>query len=68
MGNATGRLLDRLGNPLRVPVQTSDRPDVSGAFRWIVAEMGLAPLAAGDYAIELTLGDATTVAPFKVVP
>ena len=67
-GTATGRLLDRLGNPLRVPVQVSDRPDPSGQFRWIVADATLAPLAAGDYGIEVRLGTAKQVAAFKVVP
>ena len=67
-GTATARMLDRLGNPMRVPVQVSERPDPSGQFRWIVADATLAPLAAGDYAIEVTLGTAKHVAAFKVVP
>jgi VWFA-related protein len=67
-GTATARMLDRAGNPLRVPVQTSDRPDPSGAFRWLVADATLAPLAAGDYAIEVTLGTVKQVTAFKVVP
>jgi hypothetical protein len=66
-GTATARLLDRVGNPLRVPVQIAERPDASG-FRWIVADAVLAPLASGDYAIEVKMGDATRVASFKVVP
>jgi len=66
-GNATARMLDRVGNPIRVPVQISTRPDPSG-FRWIVADAVLAPLAAGDYGIEVTLGTAKHVAAFKVVP
>jgi VWFA-related protein len=67
-GTATARMLDRVGNPLKVPVQISERPDPSGQFRWIVADATLAPLAAGDYGIEVTLGTATHVAAFKVVP
>ena len=67
-GTAAARMLDRVGNPLRVPVQVSTRPDSSGAFRWIVADATLAPLAAGDYGIELRLGTEKRVAPFKVVP
>ena len=67
-GTATARMLDRVGNPLRVPVQVSERPDSSGQFRWIVADAILAPLAAGDYGIEVTLGTAKHVAAFKVVP
>ena len=67
-GTATARMLDRVGNPLRVPVQITERPDSSGQFRWIVADATLAPLAAGDYGIEVTLGTAKHVAAFKVVP
>jgi VWFA-related protein len=68
VGAASGRMLDRLGKPMQVPVQLSEKPDPSGNFRWIVAEAVLAPLATGDYAIEVSLGDARQVAGFKVVP
>jgi VWFA-related protein len=67
-GVATARLLDRAGRPMQVPVQVTDRQDPSGEFRWIVADATLAPLAAGDYAVEVTLGDAKVVTAFKVVP
>jgi VWFA-related protein len=67
-GTATARLLDRAGNLLQVPVTVTDRQDESGEFRWLVAEAALAPLAAGDYAIELTLDDAKVVTAFKVIP
>ena len=67
-GMPTARLLDRSGNPISVPVQVSDRQDASGEFRWLIAEAALAPLAAGDYAIELTLDEAKVVTAFKVVP
>jgi VWFA-related protein len=67
-GTATARMLDRLGKPMQVPVQVSERADASGAFRWLVADAALAPLAAGDYGIEVALGDAKQVGSFKVVP
>lgn len=67
-GAATARMLDRAGNLIRVPVQVSERADASGMFRWIVADATLAPLAAGDYSIEVTLAGTKEVAPFKVVP
>jgi hypothetical protein len=67
-GIATGRMLDRAGNLIRVPVQISERPDPSGMFRWIVADATLAPLAAGDYSIEVSLAGSREIAPFKVVP
>ena len=49
-------MLDRAGQLLQVPVQVSDRPDDSGEFRWIVADSVLAPLAPGQYTIEVSLG------------
>ena len=53
---------------MQVPVQVTERQDPSGEFRWIVADATLAPLAAGDYAVEVTLDNAKMVTPFKVVP
>jgi len=67
-GAASARMLDKAGNPLRVPVVVTERADDSGEFRWLVAESALAPLAPGDYAIELTLDEAKVVTAFKVVP
>jgi len=55
----TGRLLDRTGQPLEVPVAVSERSD--GDRRWLVAEMALAPLTSGDYVVELAAtGTGTT--------
>jgi VWFA-related protein len=67
-GTATARMLDRAGNPLKVPVQVADRQDESGEFRWLVAESVLSPLAPGDYAIELTLDQERVVTAFRIVP
>jgi hypothetical protein len=67
-GQATARLLDRNGNPLQVPAQVSERTDPSSDFRWIVVDALLAPFANGDYAVEVTLGDARQITGFKVVP
>jgi len=53
---------------MQVPVQISERADTSGSFRWIVADATLAPLAAGDYAVEVALGSATQTGTFKIVP
>jgi hypothetical protein len=57
-GSGTGRLLDRAGEPLAVPVTTGERTDPQTGQRWITAEITLAPLSAGDYAVELTRGTA----------
>jgi VWFA-related protein len=67
-GTATARLLDRAGQPLQVPVQVSARPDDSGQFRWIVADAVLAPLAPGQYAIEVTLGTLRQTFELSLVP
>jgi hypothetical protein len=67
-GTATARMLDRLGKPMQVPVVISERADPSGSFRWLVADATLAPLAPGDYGIEVTLGAARQVGSFKLVP
>jgi hypothetical protein len=66
-GQASARLLDRLGNPLQVPVQAGVRDGADGV-RWVVADVVLAPLAPGEYAIEITLAGATGRADFRVVP
>lgn len=67
-GTAGARLLDRAGQPLQVPVQVSARPDDSGQFRWIVADAALAPLAPGQYAIEVTLGALKQTFELTLVP
>jgi hypothetical protein len=67
-GTPTARMLDRFGKPNRVPVVVTERPEPSTQFRWIVAEAVLAPLAAGDYAIETTVGTAKQVTAFQLVP
>jgi hypothetical protein len=61
-------MLDRAGKPNQVPVTVSERPDAGNQFRWIVAEAVLAPLAPGDYAIEVTVGDSKEVTAFQLVP
>ena len=65
---ATARMLDRLGKPIQIPVQVSDRQDSTNQFRWIVVDAPLAALAPGDYAIETTLDGAKQVTAFQLVP
>ncbi len=65
---ATARLVDRSGQPLTVPVQVSERADPSGAFRWVVVDLALAPFGPADYAIEVTQGQARQLTAFRVVP
>jgi VWFA-related protein len=65
---ASARLLDRAGKPLQVPVQISERVDAAEGVRWIVADVTLAPLAPGDYAVEVTAGGTSQVTGFRIVP
>ena len=50
-----GRLLDRAGQPLQLPVTVGERTDDATGQRWITADVVLAPLAGGDYAVEVEL-------------
>jgi hypothetical protein len=51
----TGILLDRNGSKTAVPVAVSERTDAATGQRWLVADITLAPLGAGDYVIELSV-------------
>ncbi len=61
------RLLDRTGKALSVPVASAIRNDGDGS-RWMTAQLALAPLAPGDYVIELSEGNNRMLAAFRVVP
>lgn len=63
----TARLLDRTSKPLAVPVTAAVRDDADGS-RWATAQLALAPLGAGDYAIEIAAGDRRMIAALRVVP
>jgi hypothetical protein len=63
----TARLLDRNGNALPIPVAGTIRDDSDGS-RWRSAELALAPLAAGDYLVELATGSGRTLVAFRVIP
>src|SRR4051812_23785542 len=66
-GAVTARLLDRTGKALSVPVSAAVRDDADGS-RWVTAQLALAPLAAGDYVIEIARGDQRMISAFRVVP
>lgn len=59
--------VDQRGQPLNLPIQVSDRQD--GAATLIVADISLAPLAPGGYAIVVT-GPAQerVIVPFQLIP
>jgi Ca-activated chloride channel family protein len=64
---ASARLLDRRGAPLALAPAVGHRVDESDGRRWIVVDLSLAPLAQGDYVIEIIAGEATRLAAFQVV-
>jgi VWFA-related protein len=51
----SARLLDRTGKPLAVPVSVTERAADEPGRRWLVAEVALAPLAAGEYVLALAV-------------
>jgi VWFA-related protein len=61
------RLLDRMGNPLAVPVTTASREEADGS-RWHTSEVVLAPLTTGDYIVETTIGVERSLVAFRVLP
>lgn len=63
----TAQLLNRTGQVMPIPVTTAIREDGDGA-RWRTAQLALAPLAPGDYAIEQSAGGTTTLTAFRVLP
>jgi hypothetical protein len=72
----SARILDRTGKPVPIPLTATVRDDRDGA-RWHSTELALAPLAAGDYLIELSggsggsggsSGERRTLVAFRIVP
>jgi hypothetical protein len=63
----SARLLDRAGKALNVPATAGVRED-AGGLRWRRVEIILAPLAQGDYIVEVTEGAERTLTGFRVVP
>jgi hypothetical protein len=67
----SARLLDRAGKPLAIPLAATVVDEADGS-RWLSAQAALAPLAPGDYLIEITASDAgaqkRTLTAFRVIP
>src|SRR4051794_2662033 len=63
----SARLLDRTGKALSVPVAAAVRIDADGS-RWQTAQLALAPLAPGDYVVEISSGQDRSIAAFRIVP
>ena len=49
-----GRLLDRTGQELKVPVTIGERTDPATGQRWLTADVTLAALGAGEYVVEVS--------------
>ena len=68
--SSSAAILDRNGKALGIPVKTSTRAD--GPVSWVTAEVALAALAPGDYAIRLTVERdqkrQEVVTGFRIVP
>jgi len=50
-----------------VPVVAAIRDDPDGS-RWQTAQLALAPLAPGDYVIEIANGERRMLSAFRIVP
>jgi hypothetical protein len=70
LDEVSARLLDRKGGLLPVPVATLQREEVG--VRFVSGEVSLAPLALGDYLIEVSVRRGTlqqkSVTAFRIVP
>ena len=56
-GVVSARVLGRDGQPIGVVVTLGERVEESAQLRMIVADVTLAPLAQGDYVLEVTVED-----------
>jgi hypothetical protein len=67
----SGRLLDRTGQALTVPITVGERIDDTTGQHWITVDLTLAPLAPSDYVIEVSTiektGESRVVAGIRVV-
>jgi VWFA-related protein len=64
---AQARLLGRNGQPLPLPVTAAVRDDPDGS-RWQTARVSLAPLAPGDYILEMITRSERKLVGFRLVP
>jgi VWFA-related protein len=64
----TGRVLTREGQPLPLQVTMTERADERTATRYLVGDVVLAPLAQGDYVLELQVGRESATYGFRIVP
>ena len=66
-GAAAARVLDKLGQPLAIPLEMTERAG-DGDMKWLVADLSLLNLAPGEYAVEVTQQEKTQLTAFRLVP
>ena len=66
-GAAAARVLDKLGQPLAIPLEVTERAG-DGDMKWLVADLSLLNLAPGEYAVEITQQEKTQLTAFRLVP
>jgi hypothetical protein len=49
----TGRILDKAGTAINLPVALGERTEAATGQRWLTADLTLASLGAGDYVVEI---------------
>jgi VWFA-related protein len=65
---ATARVLTREGQPLPLVVTVSERTDEPTGQRYVVVDTVLAPLAQGDFVLEIVGGKEVATYGFRIVP
>jgi len=70
LDTTTATLLDRTGKPLAFPIALAERAE--SGVRYVSGDIALAPLAIGDYLLEITrrdpAGDSSAITAFRIVP
>jgi VWFA-related protein len=64
----SGRVLTREGQPLPLQVNLSERTDERAGTRYLVGDVVLAPLAQGDYVLEVQVGRESATYGFRIIP
>jgi hypothetical protein len=72
LAEAAAQVLDRTGRPIPLPAALSVREDAARGVTWQVADLAVAPLAEGEYAVRLRGRQGETscdaVVAFRVIP
>ena len=66
--SGSGRVLNVEGQPLPLQVNISERQDEKTSARYLVGEVVLAPLAQGDFVLEIQAGRQAVSYGFRIIP